>query len=106
MHVDVTNTGKSPLTVTSFNTSSLNFVNQAAANTGAQYVMTVDPPAPIAPGETKTLTLTMRDNVWKDARIIDVNRPRIEVAGQLQLQDASGTKNADTLLTSLNPKLI
>jgi hypothetical protein len=67
--------------------------------------MTVDPPTPIAPGQTQSLTLTLRDPVWRDARILDVNRPRLEVAGQLILQDASGTKNADTLLSSLTPKL-
>ena len=106
MHVDVTNNGKSPATVTGFTTSSLTFVNQAAAKTGSDHVMTVDPPAPIAPGQTQTVTLTLRDPVWSDARIIDVNRPRIEVAGQVQVQDSSGTKNMDTVLTSLNPKLI
>jgi len=34
----------------------------------------------------------MRDPVWRDARIIDVNRPRIEVAGQLVFQDSSGPR--------------
>jgi methane/ammonia monooxygenase subunit B len=103
--VDVTNTGKAPMNVTGFTTSSLNFVNQTSAGTGAQYVMTVDPPGPVAPGETKTLKLTLRDPVWRDARIIEVNRPRIEVAGQLLFQDAAGTKNQDTILSSINPKL-
>jgi methane/ammonia monooxygenase subunit B len=105
MDVDATNTGKAPMTVSDFTTSSLTFVNQTAAGTGSQYVMTVDPPGPIAPGETKTLRLTLRDPVWRDSRIIEVNRPRIEVAGRLQFQDASGTKNQDTILTSINPKL-
>ncbi len=103
LDVDVTNTGKSPITVAGFTTSSLTFVNQTSAGTGAQYVMTVDPPAPIGPGETKTVKLTLRDPVWRDARMIEVNRPRIEVAGQLQLQDANGTKNQDTILSSINP---
>ena len=92
--------------VATFTTSSLTFVNQASAGTGSQYVMTVEPPGPIGAGETKTLKLTMRDPVWRDARIIDVNRPRIEVAGQLVFQDSSGTKNQDTILSSINPKLI
>src|SRR5712692_483672 len=61
LDVDVTNTGKSPITVAGFTTSSLTFVNQTSAGTGAQYVMTVDPPAPIGPGETKTVKLTLRD---------------------------------------------
>jgi hypothetical protein len=34
-----------------------------------------------------------------------VNRPRIEVAGLLLFQDASGIKNQDTILQSVNPKL-
>jgi methane/ammonia monooxygenase subunit B len=105
MTVDVTNNGKAPATVSGFTTSSLTFVNQASARTGTPYVMTVSPATPIAPGQTQTLTLTLRDPVWRDARILDVNRPRLEVAGQLLLQDASGTKNADTILSSLTPKL-
>jgi hypothetical protein len=105
MEVDATNSGKAPMNVTDFTTSSLTFVNQTSAGTGSQYVMTVEPPGPIAPGETKTLKLTLRDPVWRDSRIIEVNRPRIEVAGQLQFEDSSGIKNRDTILTSLNPKL-
>jgi hypothetical protein len=81
-------------------------VNQAAATTGTQHVMTVEPQGSITPGETKTLKITLRDPVWRDARILDVNRPRIEVAGQLVVQDASGVKNQDTILSSVAPKLI
>jgi methane/ammonia monooxygenase subunit B len=103
--VDATNTGKSPMNLTGFTTSSLSFVNQTSAGTGAQHVMTVEPAGPVAPGETKTLKLTLRDPVWRDARIIEVNRPRIEVAGLLLFQDASGIKNQDTILQSVNPKL-
>jgi methane/ammonia monooxygenase subunit B len=106
MNVDVTNTGKAPMTVTAFTTSSLTFVNQATAGTGAEHVMTVEPQTPIAPGQKQSVKLTLRDPVWRDARILDVNRPRLEVAGQLLVQDSSGSKNQDTILSSLNPKLI
>ena len=106
MDVDVTNTGKSPMNVTGFTTSSLTFVSDGTAGTGSQHTMSVEPQGQIAPGETKTLKLTLRDPAWRDARIIDVNRPRIEVAGQLVFQDSSGTKNQDTILSSINPKLI
>ena len=105
MTVDVTNHGQAPATINAFTTSSLTFVNQASAGTGTPYVMTVSPSTPIAPGQTQTVTLTMRDPVWRDARILDVNRPRLEVAGQLLVQDAAGTQNADTILSSLTPKL-
>ena len=106
MDVDATNTGTSPMNLNAFTTSSLTFVNQTSAGTGSQYVMTVEPAGPVAPGETKTLKLTLRDPVWRDSRIIEVNRPRIEVAGQLVFQDAGGTKNQDTILSQVNPKLI
>jgi hypothetical protein len=66
----------------------------------------VDPPGPINPGETKTLKLTLRDPVWRDARLIEVNRPRIEVAGQLLLKDTSGTENAVTIVSPVNPQLL
>jgi methane/ammonia monooxygenase subunit B len=105
MTVAATNSGKTPMTLKGFTTSSLTFVDQAAAGTGAEHVMTVQPQGAINPGETKTLTLTLRDPVWRDTRMIEVNRPRIEVAGQL-LFDAAGVQNATTIASSVNPKLI
>jgi hypothetical protein len=106
MNVDVTNTGKSPITLKGFTTSSLTFVDQATAGTGAEHVMVIAPQGVINPGETKTLNLTLRDPVWRDTRMIEVNRPRIEVAGQLLFQDASGTQSQTTVESSVNPKLI
>jgi methane/ammonia monooxygenase subunit B len=106
MTVDVTNTGKSPMSLKGFTTSSLTFVDQASAAVGAEHVMVISPSGTIAPGETKTLTLTLRDPVWRDSRMIEVNRPRIEVAGQLLFADASGTQNAATIASSVNPKLV
>jgi copper(I)-binding protein len=105
MNVDVTNTGKSPITLKGFTTSSLTFVDQATAATGAEHVMVISPAGTINPGETKSLNLTLRDPVWRDTRMIEVNRPRIEVAGQLQFQDASGTQSQTTIASSVNPKL-
>ena len=52
------------------------------------------------------LNLTLRDPVWRDTRMIEVNRPRIEVAGQLVFADSSGTQSQTTVATSVNPKLI
>src|ERR1700737_3742282 len=106
MNVDVTNTGKAPITLKGFTTSSLTFVDQAAACTGADHVMVISPLGAINPGETKSLNLTLRDPVWRDTRMIEVNRPRIEVAGQLLFEDASGTQSQTTVATSVNPKLI
>jgi len=106
MNVDVTNTSTAPISLKGFTTSSLTFVDQAAAGTGAEHVMVISPQGALAPGETKTLNLTLRDPVWRDTRMIEVNRPRIEVAGQLIFQDASGTESQTTVATSVNPKLI
>src|SRR5919199_5712081 len=106
MDVDVTNTGSSPVTLKGFTTSSLTFVDQASAGTGAEHVMSISPQPTIAPGETRTLNLTLRDPVWRDTRMIEVNRPRIEVAGQLLFQDSSGSSSRATIASSVNPKLI
>ena len=106
MDVDVTNNGKAPMALAAFTTSNLTFVDQASAGSGADHVMVVDPPGPINPGETKTLKLTLRDPVWRDARLIEVNRPRIEVAGQLLLKDTSGTENGVTIVSPVNPQLL
>src|SRR3984893_3813104 len=106
MNVDVTNTGKSPITLKGFTTSSLTFVDQATAGTGAEHVMVISPAGAINPGETKSVTLPRRDRVCRDTRMIEVNRPRIEVAGQLQSADASGPQSQTTIASSVNPKLI
>jgi methane/ammonia monooxygenase subunit B len=106
MNVDVTNSGRTPITLKGFTTSSLTFVDQTAAGTGAEHVMVIGPQNTIAPGETRTLNLTLRDPIWRDARMIEVNRPRIEVAGQLLFQDGGGGQNATTIETSVNPKLV
>jgi len=104
MNVDVSNTGKTPMTLKGFTTSSLTFVDQASAGTGAEHVVVITPGNTVAPGETKTLTLVFRDPVWSESRMIEVNRPRIEVAGQLLFQDASGSENQTTVSSSVNPK--
>jgi methane/ammonia monooxygenase subunit B len=105
MNVDVTNTGTSPMTLKGFTTSSLTFVDQTTAPTGAEHVVQVAPQPTVAPGETRSLTLTLRDPVWRDTKMIEVNRPRIEVAGQL-LFDSAGAQNQVTISSSVNPKLI
>ncbi len=106
MNVDVTNTGKTPMTLKGFTTSSLTFVDQASAGTGAEHVMTISPQATINPGETKTLKLTFRDPVWRDTRMIEVDRPRISVAGLLLFQDATGAQNQNqiSIATGIIPK--
>jgi methane/ammonia monooxygenase subunit B len=106
MNVEVTNTGRVPMTLKGFTTSSLTFVDQTSAGAGTEHVMVVGPNNTIAPGETKTLNLTLRDPVWRDARMIEVNRPRIEVAGQLLFQDSAGVQNQTTISSSVNPKLM
>jgi hypothetical protein len=95
------------MTLKGFTTSSLTFVDQASAGTGAEHVMTISPQATINPGETKTLKLTLRDPVWRDTRMIEVERPRISVAGLLLFQDASGAQNQNqiSIATGIIPKL-
>jgi len=106
MNVNVTNTGKAPMTLKGFTTSSLTFVDQASAGTGAEHVMTIEPQATINPGETKTLKLTLRDPVWRDTRMIEIDRPRISVAGLLLFQDPSGAQNQNqiSIATGIIPK--
>lgn len=107
MNVNVTNTGKAPMTLKGFTTSSLTFVDQASAGTGAEHVMTIEPQATINPGETKTLRLTLRDPVWRDTKMMSADRPRISVAGLLLFQDASGARNQNqiSIATGVIPKL-
>jgi hypothetical protein len=106
MNVEVTNSASTPVTLKGFTTSSLNFVDQAGAGTGAEHVMAIEPSPTIQPGERKVLRLTLRDPVWRDSRMIEVDKPRIEVAGQLLFEDASGVQSAATIASSVGPRLL
>jgi methane/ammonia monooxygenase subunit B len=107
MTAQITNTGTSPVTLTAFRTAYLTFVNGAARSPeSGEYQMNVDPAAPIDPGQTSTITLKVPGNVLLTEEILPIGKAQMEVGGVLELNDSSGTRNMDTVLTSLVPTAI
>jgi methane/ammonia monooxygenase subunit B len=104
MDVLTTNTGTQPMRLQGFNTSNLAFATDTPGTT-AGHQLVVDAPAAIEVGQTQILHLTLREAVWAAERLIEVNNPRLEVAGQLVFQDSSGARSHATVGSSVIPKL-
>ncbi len=97
---EVTNTGSSPMTVTRFNTSTLVFSSNASS--GGRQVM-VEPSDAIYPNETKSLTLSMRDTVWEEERMMPIGEALMSVTGVVTFENQDGQKNRITVQMPLNP---
>ena len=97
---EVTNTGSSPMTVTRFNTSTIVFSSNASS--GGRQVM-VEPSDAIYPNETKSLTLSMRDTVWEEERMMPIGEALMSVTGVVTFENQDGQKNRITVQMPLNP---
>jgi methane/ammonia monooxygenase subunit B len=93
------------IALTRFTTSSLAFENLALAGTDANHVMTVEPPGIFGPGESRMLSLTLRDRVWDEERLISIGQPRMAVAGSLVFEDdrQRPSRTSVPIATSLFP---
>ena len=100
LHFEVTNTGSSPMTVTRFNTSTLVFSSNASSG-GRQVI--VEPSDAIYPNETKSLTLSMRDTVWEEERMMPIGEALMSVTGVVTFENQDGQKNRITVQMPLNP---
>jgi methane/ammonia monooxygenase subunit B len=104
MTAQIKNTGKSQLTLTAFRTSYLTFVNTTARSPeSGEYQMTATPAGTIDPGQTQTVEIKLPGSVFLQEELLPVGKAQMEVAGVLELTDALGTRNMDTVLTSLTP---
>ena len=97
---EVTNTGSSPMTVTGFNTSTLVFSSNSSSG-GRQ--VNVEPSDAIYPNETKSITLSMRDTVWEEERMMPIGEALMSVTGVVTFENQDGQKNRITVQMPLNP---
>ncbi len=97
---EVTNTGSSPMTVAGFNTSTLVFSSNSSSG-GRQ--VNVEPSDAIYPNETKSLTLSMRDTVWEEERMMPIGEALMSVTGVVTFENQEGQKNRITVQMPLNP---
>lgn len=99
--VTVTNTGSSPATVESFMTSTLTF--PVAEKAGEDRSVQISPATPIAPGETREMTMSITDEVWATERLMPVGESRMQLTGVLRLQDEAGHENFVTIQSFVTP---
>jgi len=97
---EVTNTGNSPMMVSSFNTSTLVFNSNSSK--GGRLVV-VEPSDAIYPNETKSLMLTMQDHVWEEERMIPIGEALMSITGVVTFMNQDGQKNRITVQMPLNP---
>ena len=109
MKVSVKNIGASPITTKRYIMAMTTFVNGTADDLAAagpkDYVgqLEVEPNTPIAPGETKELSLKMTNPILTDERLIPLRDPQQFIAGMLQFSDADGKQELVTIRESVIP---
>jgi len=109
MKVNVKNTGASPITVKRYIMAMTTFVNGSAEEQAAagphDYVgrLEVEPNTPIAPGESKELTLKITNPILTDERLIPLRDPQQFIAGVLRFDSAEGKQELVTIRESVIP---
>jgi len=109
MKVRAKNISPDPITVKEYIMAMTTFVNGGAdeqAQAGPRdYVgqLEVDPNTPIAPGETKELTLKISNPVLSDERLIPTRDPQQFIAGLLRFKNASGGEQFVTTRVNVVP---
>jgi methane/ammonia monooxygenase subunit B len=106
---EIKNIGASPITLKSYVMAMASFVNgpqeELAAAGPADYVskLTVNPDGPIAPGESRRVTLTMKAEIFQQERMIPLHDPQQLIAGLLRFSDAQGREDIVNLKSILVP---
>ena len=104
MTAQIKNTGKSPVTLTAFRTAYLTFVNPTARSPeSGEYQMTATPAGTIDPGQTQTIEIKLPGSVFQQEELLPIGKAQMAVAGVLEITDAGGTRNMDTVEASLTP---
>ncbi len=93
--VEVTNTGEKAATLDAFTTTTLTWA--------ADKTLAVSPSTTVAPGETKTLTLAIKDKVWTKERLMPLNESRLQLTGVLRFADEAAAENFVTIQSFVRP---
>jgi methane/ammonia monooxygenase subunit B len=94
INAEIKNISASPITLNSYVMAMASFVNgdkEVIANAGpADYVfpLSVEPNGPIAPGETRKVSLKMQSGIFDQERLIPLHDPQQLIAGLLRFSDA------------------
>jgi methane/ammonia monooxygenase subunit B len=114
--VEVTNNGQTPVQIGEFTTAGLRFVNHsvpaAMAGVDPTYPKDLVPPGglkisddtPIAPGETRTVTLDATDAAWEIERLTALlSDPDNRVGGLIFFFDSDGKRAIDNVFGPIVP---
>lgn len=106
---EVKNKGTAPLSLKQYIMAMTTFVNgskdEIAAAGPGEFVgqLSVSPDGPIAPGETRDVTLKMSNEIFLEERLIPLHDPQQLIAGLLRFQDSGGQEDLVTLKSVLIP---
>jgi methane/ammonia monooxygenase subunit B len=109
MKVAAKNVTSSPITLKQYIMAMATFVNGGAddlAKAGPRdYVgqLEVEPAGPIAPGQTRELTLKMTSPVFSEERLIPMHDPQQFIAGLLRFENAQGGQQLVVARSSVIP---
>jgi methane/ammonia monooxygenase subunit B len=109
MKVQVKNVANSPITLNRVVIGMATFVpggEQEQAKAGPrEFVgpLEVEPADPIAPGETKDLTVTISSMIFSTARLIPLNDPQQFVASVLRFENTQGDRQLVTVRSGVVP---
>ncbi len=109
MKIKAKNITSSPITLKQYVMAMATFVNgglDEQAKAGPRdYVgqLEVEPNGPIAPGDTKELTLKMTSPVFSDERLIPLRDPQQFIAGLLRFENAQGSQQMVVARSSVIP---
>jgi len=98
--IQITNMGNSPITLANFTTSTVTFSSNPAADASR---LAVEPGNVIGANETKTLKLTMRDQLWYTERLVPIGEAQMVMTGVVTFVNSAGQKNRLTVQAPLRP---
>lgn len=93
IETQVTNTGSQPMQLVGFTTANLSFEQ------GKQ--LTAEP-AVVKPGQTAMVKITIRDKVWREERLIPIDKSQMGIGGLL-IFESGGKQNAVTTEAPVRP---
>lgn len=109
INAEVKNLGTNPLNLNSYVMGMASFVNGTKddmAKAGpADFVneLKVSPDGPIAPGETRKVTLTMTSEIFDQERLVPLHDPQQLIAGVFRFSDSQGRQDIVTVKSTLVP---
>lgn len=111
MQAQIHNLSDQPVHVGEFASANIRFVNPSAnvpAGDGALVAakgLSIDPAQPIAPGETRTVSITATDALWETEKLDGLFRDAdSRLGGLLFLYDVAGTRHIASVSAAVIPK--